>query len=105
MMRFHSSNTKAGVYNVLHGYKDDPTPAESVELAIAANDCLTQDESKAIRVLFDVIRNHDAKIYIAESICESYGWFDDANELHLNETGWLMVELARIATGKIKGTL
>ena len=90
---------------MLHGYKDDPTPAESVELAIEANNCLTQEESNAIRVLFDVIKNHDAKIYIAESICESYGWFDDANELHLNETGWLMVELARIATGKIKGTL
>lgn len=104
-MRCHSSNTKTGVYNVLHGYKDDPTPAESVELAIEANNCLTQEESNAIRVLFDVIKNHDAKIYIAESICESYGWFDDANELHLDDTGRLMVELTKIATGKLKGAL
>lgn len=88
-------------------YKNDVTPEEAIELAEAANTAITHAEGFAITHLMTALKSHAAKVYVAESLCEVYGWFHDADENYLDLQGRVMALLAEQATESItkKGKL
>ena len=73
------------------------TNKEARELAISAGDILTPAEASAIQKLMAVLRNKEARVFVAESLCEVYGWYGEADPEYLDFTGSVLVECDRIA--------
>jgi hypothetical protein len=71
-----------------------------IALANEANDHLNVNEAASITKLMDTLRDPKLKVYIAETICEETGWYEDADSTYLSQTGAVLKRCALIATGK-----
>jgi len=71
-----------------------------IALANEANEHLNNNEAAAITKLMDTLRDPKLKVYIAETICEETGWYDDADHTYLSFAGNVLRRCALIATGK-----
>lgn len=78
----------------------DLTNSERIILAHEAGEWLTIAEATAIDRMLTTLRNDRAKRMLAETICESYDWYQDAHPEHLEFTGMVLHRCALIALGK-----
>lgn len=71
-------------------------------LAHEAGEKISVAEAKAIENLIEVIEDKALVIYLCETICEHYGWFQDADAEHLEYTGDILQQCALISLGSLK---
>jgi len=71
-----------------------------LELAKEANDHFNANEAAAVTKLMDSLRDPKLKVYLAEIICEETGWYDEAEESYLSQSGNVLRRCALIALGR-----
>lgn len=76
------------------------TNSDRIILAHEAGEWLTVAEAVALNKLLDALRNQTLRIIIAEQVCEATGYYQDADEASLDQTGRVLRRCALIATGK-----
>lgn len=71
-----------------------------IQAAFEANEMLTAKQALAISALMDSMTGHRELPYMAEAICEAFGWPDaDLSDAHLTPSGMIIFSVAEIARG------
>lgn len=72
-----------------------------IQAAIEANEMVTGPQALAISALMDSMIGHSERPYMAEAICEAFGWpdYSDLDESSLTIEGAAIFAVAKIARG------